>query len=395
MKKSLLIFHILTIFQSIANNLAHPVTPALINNLALRDSMFGFAFAAMSTGIFLFSLFWGELSSRIKKTTILLIALVGYGVAQYLFMIATNEIMIVAARFMAGVFTGGFQVSQLNYLVSQNSLEARGYHLTLSSILVIASSTVGYFIGGIVGDTSIPLVFYIQVLSCFVVGILYYVLLTKSETVEKKASLDIKKMNPLSSIGLAKDVLTPMIGVVMVVVLFAWMASTSFDQSFNYYIRDVFNFPPSYNGYLKMATGLVGVVANFSLGMYLIKRTNVKKSYSVLMAIMGVSGLIAVWVQQLWLFIFFAFIFIALDAMSKPLQQSLVASLSDDYHESHILMGFYNTMRSLGMIVGALLAGLIYEQIKIGPFVFASVVILVGGFLLMRMAHLKDSFNAR
>ena len=81
--------------------------------------------------------------------------------------------------------------------------------------------------------------------------------------------------------------------------------------------------------------------------------------------------------------------------MSKPLQQSLVASLSDDYHESHILMGFYNTMRSLGMIVGALLAGLIYEQIKIGPFVFASVVILVGGFLLMRMAHLKDSFNAR
>ncbi len=383
MKKSLLIFHILTILQSIANNLAHPVTPALINNLALRDSMFGFAFAAMSTGVFLFSLFWGELSSRIKKSTILLIALVGYGVAQYLFMIATNEIMIIAARFMAGVFTGGFQVSQLNYLVSQNSLEDRGYHLTLSSILVIASSTVGYFIGGIVGDYSIPLV-----------GILYYVLLTKSEIVEKKTALDIKKMNPLSSIGLAKDVLTPMIGVVMVAVLFAWMSSTSFDQSFNYYIRDVFNFPPSYNGYLKMAIGLVGVVANFSLGMYLIKRTNVKKSYSFLMAIMGVSGLIAVWVEQLWLFIFFAFIFIALDTISKPLQQSLVASLSDDYHESHILMGFYNTMRSLGMIVGALLAGLIYEQIKIGPFVFASVVILIGGFLLMRIAHFKDSFNA-
>ena len=42
MKRSLLIFHGLTILQSIGNNLAHPVTPAFINNLALRDSMFGF-----------------------------------------------------------------------------------------------------------------------------------------------------------------------------------------------------------------------------------------------------------------------------------------------------------------------------------------------------------------
>lgn len=387
MKRSLLIFHGLTILQSIGNNLAHPVTPAFINNLALRDSMFGFAFASMSLGNFLFSLFWGEISSRMKKSTILLITLIGYGIAQYYFMIATTELMIVLARFLAGIFTGGFQVAQMNYLVSQNDLEDRGYHLTLSSILIIASSTVGYFIGGLIGDSSITAVFQVQIVFSFLVGILYFVLLRNSERVENKAPIQLKDLNPLRSLSHARGVLTPTIMMIMGAVLLALLATTSFDQSFNYYIRDVHQFPPSYNGYLKIATGLVGVISNFTIGMVLIKKTNVRKSLGILMVVMSIAGMVAALSGQLWVFLIAAFTFIALDAMSKPLQQTIVSSLSNDYHESHVLMGLYNTMRSLGMIIGALLAGLIYEQLKIGPFVFASVVILIGAVVMLRAWH--------
>ena len=382
MTRSMLIFHLITMLQSIANNMAHPVTPAFIHSLELSDSMFGIAYASMSLGIFFFSLFWGELSSRIKKSTILLITLLGYGFAQYLFMTSLTEIQIITARLLAGFFTGGFQVAQLNYLVSQNKAKDRGYQLTLNGIFIIASSTVGYFIGGLVGDTSIFLAFQIQIVMCIVIGILYFVFLNKTETVEDNEPFKIKNLNPFRSFANLKGMVLPLVTMVMISVFLAYLSITSFDQTFNYFVRDVYNFPPSYNGFLKIGTGLVGVIANFTICMYLIRHTNVKRSYSILMVLMAASGFAVVVVDQLWLFILFAFVFLAIDAMSKPLQQTIVSNISSDYHESHVLMGLYNTVKSLGSIGGALVAGFLYEWIKIGPFILASVVILIAAVMM-------------
>lgn len=392
-KKSLIMFHIITILQAVSNNLAHPVTPAFINNLELRDSMFGTAYASMALGIFLFSLFWGELSSRIKKSTILLIALLGYAFAQYLFMTSTTEVSVITSRFLAGIFTGGFQVSQLNYLVSQSKAEDRGYQLTLSSIFIAAAATIGYFIGGFVGDVSIFLAFQIQIIMCIVVGLSYFFFLKQTETIEVRESFEIKNLNPFKSFLNMKGLISSVIVLLMISVFMSYLAITSFDQTFNYYVRDVFNFPPSYNGVLKMGTGLVGIIANFTISMYLIKKTNVKRSYTVLMVVMALSGLIVVLVDQLWIFIVFAFIFLAIDSMSKPLQQTIVSGMSSDYHESHILMGLYNTMKSLGLIIGALIAGFLYEWIKIGPFVLAILAILMAA-LFMALVY-KQTKNER
>ncbi|WP_062532452.1 MFS transporter [Jeotgalibaca dankookensis] len=392
-KTSLIIFHIITMFQGISNNLAHPVTPAFINNLELRDSMFGTAFASMALGIFLFSLFWGELSSRIKKSTILLITLFGYGFAQYLFMNATTEISVILARFLAGIFSGGFQVSQLNYLVSQSKPEDRGYQLTLSSIFISAAGTVGFFIGGFVGDISILLTFQIQIALCMIVGLSYFIFLNKTESVQDSEPFEIKKLNPFKSLANVRVILVPVVVILMVSVFLSYVSITSFDQTFNYFVRDVYNFPPSYNGVLKMGTGLIGIIANFTISMYLIKKTNVKRSYTILMVVMALSGVTVVLVNQLWLLIVFAFIFLAIDAMSKPLQQTIVSGMSSDYHESHVLMGLYNTMKSLGLIVGALIAGFLYEWYKIGPFILASMAILIAA-LFMASVYKKTSSQA-
>lgn len=389
-KTSLIIFHIITMFQGISNNLAHPVTPAFINNLELRDSMFGTAFASMALGIFLFSLFWGELSSRIKKSTILLITLFGYGFAQYLFMNATTEISVILARFLAGIFSGGFQVSQLNYLVSQSKPEDRGYQLTLSSIFISAAGTVGFFIGGFVGDISIFLTFQIQIALCMIVGLSYFIFLNKTESVQDSEPFEIKKLNPFKSLANVRVILVPVVVILMVSVFLSYVSITSFDQTFNYFVRDVYNFPPSYNGVLKMGTGLIGIIANFTISMYLIKKTNVKRSYTILMVVMALSGVTVVLVNQLWLLIVFAFIFLAIDAMSKPLQQTIVSGMSSDYHESHVLMGLYNTMKSLGLIVGALIAGFLYEWYKIVPFILASMAILIAA-LFMASVYKKTS----
>ena len=90
MKKSMMIFFFLSIFQNIANNLAHPVTPTLIKNLNLGNYMFGVAYAAMAFGQFLFSPFWGKMTKVIGERKQMTIGVLGYALGQFMFMIAKN-----------------------------------------------------------------------------------------------------------------------------------------------------------------------------------------------------------------------------------------------------------------------------------------------------------------
>lgn len=68
-------------------------------------------------------------------------------------------------------------VGQMNFLVDQSSPEQRGKVLTTYTILMIVASTMGYFIGGMLGDISITLPFILQVISLIAIGLIYYLFL--------------------------------------------------------------------------------------------------------------------------------------------------------------------------------------------------------------------------
>ena len=159
MKKSMMIFFFLSIFQNIANNLAHPVTPTLIKNLNLGNYMFGVAYAAMAFGQFLFSPFWGKMTKVIGERKQMTIGVLGYALGQFMFMIAKNEAMIIVARFIGGVGMSGFTVAALSYLIRISDDAHRGQNLTYYTTITTVCSTLGYLIGGIAGDQNIMLSF--------------------------------------------------------------------------------------------------------------------------------------------------------------------------------------------------------------------------------------------
>ena len=63
-------------------------------------------------------------------------------------------------------------------------------------------------------------------------------------------------------------------------------------------------------------------------------------------------------------------IFFSLNAARLPVLQNMVAMRSTP-ENSNAMMGFYQSMNSLGGIFGALFAGLIYEANPIYPFILA------------------------
>lgn len=381
-KNKLLIFFIINSLFNLAANYAHPITPTVIKNLALGDYMFGVAYGAMMGFNFLFSPFWGKLNKQINSKTTMLICSFGYAIGQILFWQATSQNSVIFARLFSGTFAGGAYVSFLTYVVNMSTPEKRGQNLTILATIASVSASFGYFIGGMLGEISISLTFIVQALQLITCGILYYIFCTRDVIVTTKQKLIslIKQANPFISFKQAKLFMDNKFFLIFSIVCLSLLGFTAFEQSFNYYIKDIFGLTSSYNGIIKAGIGFISLVANGTICLWLIKKTNVARSSIYVLLLSSISMFGVLLTNNISIFIMMNVIFFALNAIIVPVTQDLVAKRTSDDNSS-IVMGFYNAIKSLGGIIGALMAGFFYTFNPRLPFIFGFVSFLLATIL--------------
>lgn len=370
--------------QSLAANFAHPITPTLIKILNLPDYMFGLAFAAMSFTLFLFSPFWGKMRDFFSARLLLLIGSVGYGIGQFLFGVSKTEGSILFARFVSGFFVGAIGVSILIYITEKSPKEKVGENLAHLAIIQALGSSFGYFIGGSVGVYSIPITFYLQVGTLFLCGGLFYFLLEDTEkkemnTVTVKTLLP--EMNPFKSFLDCRSLLTKPLFIILYIILLVTIGTSSFDQSFNYYLKAEFNFSSLYNGVLKAVNGIVTLLLVSTVCLRIIRKGKIAKSSSgiLFLSIFSIIGIM--FFHQKVIFLSLAILFYTFNAMMNPLLQDLVVKEGAE-GKKNMLMGLYNSIKSLGMILGALLAGFLYGYGANTPFILATVCFFMAGITM-------------
>jgi len=344
-------------------NFAHPITPTFIQDLGLHDYMFGVAFASMAITNFMFSPFWGKLSKSIGSVKITGLCFIGYGVGQAMFGLSTTELGIVFARLFAGFFIGGLMVNQMIYIMDNSPLEKRGKNLAISATISAVISPFGFMIGGFLGDYSIPLTFTLQTIGLSFTGILYWLLLA-DQPIEKRLDIKetLKESNPFKIIVDARGIITAVLVSFFIMAIATSFASTCYEQCFNYFIKDQYGFPPSYNGLLKALVGFVTLIANSTICMWLLKKTNINKSIIYVLMICLSMMISIILINDIVPFIIINVIFFGFNAVYLPLMQAILAKFAK--HDDGVLIGLFNSMRSLGMVGGSLFAGFIYE---VGP----------------------------
>lgn len=379
----LIIYYILVAAESLAANLAHPITPTLIQNLNLPDYMFGLMFAGMSVTNFLFSPFWGRLVDYLQSRSILLIGCVGYGLGQLFFWQATTPVTIMIARCFSGFFVGAINVAMLTYLVNTSDPADRSRNLTIHATTVTVSSTFGYLIGGLAGEISLNLSFGMQVMLLLLCGLLFALLCQKDRSIStsRPSILQISKgANPFSAFLAGRQFMTSLFALLFGVLLLSMFASTAYDQCFNYYIKDQFGFSSAYNGTIKAVIGVISLVSNMTLCLYIMRKTNVAKSNALLLLFGSISMLGVLIFDTVVPFILFTILYLGINAISVPVLQSLVSGRASAQN-SNLVMGFYNAIKSLGMVAGSLIAGFVYDYNPKFPFILAAIS-FAGAFLL-------------
>ena len=380
-----LFFAGMILFQ-LAANFAHPVTPTIIQDLALPDYMFGLMLAAMQLSNFLFSPFWGKLNVSISSRQTLLICCMGYGVAQLGFACATTQTVILLVRVLAGVFVGGIFVSFLTYVINTANPEDQARYLTYSATIQAVCGAFGYLVGGILGEFSIRGTFFLQAFCLAAAGVLFrLVCLPDGQQTQIEWNQTLKQTNPLQAFLDGKQFMNMAFVMLFAVNILMNFANIGFDQVFNYYLKDQLGLTSSYNGIIKAAVGLISFVFNMSLCLWIIRKTDTKISITVLMGLCALAAVGTVVTPRIGLFIVLSVFVYAGYSVSLPVLQHMVAVQADPARKN-LVMGFYNATKSLGSIIGSLMAGFLYAVHTKLP--FAVVAVAYGCSLLAAVGYL-------
>ncbi len=371
---------------NMAASFAHPVTPTIIQQRGFGDYMFGVALASMMTANFFFSPFWGKSVNYISSRRVILICSLGYAAGQALFGMASSESMMVGARLFAGVFTGGVFTAFLTYLVNTSPPHLRGNYLTIAATIQTVGSAFGYFVGGMLGELSVNAAIVAQVVTLSICGIAFY-FICEDDAVHKMSDIRFKQLfreaNPISALIAGRGIMTPLLITLFVVSSFSNLGNSAFDQSFNYYLKAQLGLSSGYNGAIKAVIGFVCLAANSTLALWLVNRTDIKLTsiYVYLSASLSILGVILF--NSLVPFVAANVLYFAFYAVSVPLTQGLVAAMAKT-SDSNLVMGYFNGLKSLGGIFGALSAGLLYTINPKLPFLL--------GFLAFGIATIASVF---
>lgn len=354
-KVSIRYFFISLALYALAANFAHPVEPTFYQDLNMPDYVFGVAFAAMAFSNFFFAPFWSNVSSRIGIAKTMVIGYLGYAFGQFFFLISKTVWEIVLARLFAGFFIAALSDMNILYILAEEKKEKVGTSLAYSATISAVFTAFGYFIGGVIGNEHASYAIIAQIVVLALTGLWIFLFLDDSGTHETEK----QSINPFSAFAGMKSIMSKQLIVFLILVAVTCFATCCYDNAFNYFIKDQFGFKPSMNGLLKGAVGLITLLANATVCVWLLKKTDIVKALIPVLAICFVMSLGIVCLQDLIPFIVLNVIFFSCNAIYKPLLQAMIDTFGKDHKA--VTVGAYNSIGSIGTIAGSLTAGFVYE----------------------------------
>ena len=373
----------------IVTNMAHPFTPKLFTSLHMPDYMFGVSFASMALASFLFAPFWGKTADQKGRARVLSIMSVGYGIGQLFFSWSTTIWVLVPVRFITGFFACANTVCSMSYVTDITTPDNRTRYMSYLAAAITVSGAVGYLFGGVLGDISIPLAFGVQVVLMLLLGVGIWLFLPESYQagVDPQASYQpwriLRTANPFRLLSGAGRFLNAAVAVFLLVTFLASFATYAFDQAFNYFIKAELDFPTTYNGVIKAVVGLLGLLINVTVTIWLSRRADPRLSAVGILFLCGVTALATAMITQLSGFLACTVLFYSINAMHLPVLQALATRCGGEANSNGIMAGMFQSSRNLGMMGGALFAGFIYMLGSRLPFVWTGIAFFFGAGLML------------
>lgn len=376
-RKKIIVMILIYGLCGIAANLAHPVTPTLFNIHGFGSKVFGYAFSIMSFANFAFSYLWSGLYRKAYAKYIVLFCCINYAFAQILFINANTIISLLFARFLAGAFVSGLLIGIPFYMIQYVSEIEKSSIITKVATAFSFGGTIGYFLGGLMGNTNIYVPLYTQVYLLIVSGILFFYIMEKNEIVFTREAIK------------QKVVITYRQYIALALTFLVCVSSTSLTQTYSFYLINILKVKPVINGITKEVVGLIALVLNLFVTIRLLKSSKKEQSFKIYLLLVSCMYCVLLFNFKFDLgFIITGIMIMSLDTMHLPILQSICVSYNQSESETEII-SLQNAAKSCAMIVGAYISGITFEINVVAPFIIATISFIVAFLLSIKLCGNK------
>lgn len=362
-------------------NLAHPVTPAHLNTIGIDKAMFGVMFASMNLGQFIFAPFWGNLGDQKNRTWVAFIGLVGYAISQFLFGYVTNVYLVILVRFMAGVFACAILSNGLAHIsVNKNFENNKAKLISLFVAFNVMGATIGYYIGGFVGDFFVGQEYVLMYTQGFYNLILAGLTITFLK-MDEEIKIVKKRQSAIAQLAQIKK-LSKELFLLIIIISLVSISQTNFSKYLDMYMTDL-SYMPSQIGILVFFTGIVTLIMSFFVVPHLNKHYKETNTILIVVILQAVFTALTFSLNQ-ELFLVWGYSFFMVYIAGKAIYEPTIASHLSKYTDVSpgVLMGSRQSAISLGAIIGPLIAGIIYDDIGVYLFLILSGILALSAVLL-------------
>lgn len=349
-------------------NFAHPVTPQMMIEKNIADSLFGVFFFMMSAGMFIFSPIWGTKIDRYGTKKIMVIAPLVYALGQFLFFFFSNPILMCSGRLISGIFSSAWIVGTTNYInvlsPPQQKVKNFGLHLVSTNL----GGMVGQLTSGYIGLSSYVNSFVVQIICLVVLGIVCLLTLDNlhPDIKSKAKGSFIKGLQAIYNNGFLLLILS--------LVCFSTVSNIVKGMP-SFFASDIVGFTTKQVGTLNSYISFVALITNLFIIKHFEQKMSFKFSYLIqgIMALIGSFLLVIVVINpqdnlQFTISYILSITIVAFaSSMYLPFTQKRIIN-TKRFNEGEIL-GVLNSFNAIGMLFSSASMSLLYPISPQLPFI--------------------------
>jgi MFS family permease len=384
------ILFLVTFVSVLGFGLIIPLLPFYIERFGGGPELITLIVAVHSLMQFLAGPIIGRLSDRYGRRAVLAWTTFGTILAHVLLGFADNLWLVILSRCLAGAMAANLGVT-FAYAADITTAAQRPKAMGILSAGFSLGFMVGPGIGGLLAGAEVESAnFALPAFSAaglaFVAWVCILLFLTESMRPEDRLThTDAPQVSLARQLRITLSVRTLLlIGAVSFLLYMAW---SMFLAIFALWVNRVLDQGPTEIGFLYMFSGLIGVVAQFTLIGPLAKRVGERNIVLVTVIWMGIGLVFMALATNVVMTVIALALMSASHSIFTPIVTS-IASKEATPRDRGVVLGVFQAIGGLGRVAGPLFSGVAFAQIGYSsPYLIGAALMLVGGVIAVRAKY--------
>lgn len=369
--------------------LAAPVMPSLAKDLRLSGAVVGYLFAAMAFAQFLVSPFTGTWVDSLGRKKMMIIGLLLFSFSEALFGFSNETWLLFVSRLLGGVGAAFIMPAVVTYIADKTTLASRAKVLGYQSAAISLGFIIGPGIGGFIAEFGIRAPFFFAAVISFLTAIIITFLMDDSISKEQLKKNRATSVRPAFIQEFKKsfhpEYFTPLLVVFVLafgLAVYEMMFSLFVDEKLNFTIRDI--------SIIITVGSITGVVAQILFFDKMVSLVGERMLVNLSLLSSAIFIFISILIDGYWTMVLITSIVFFSGDILRPAVTSLLSKLAGE--NQGYIAGMNSAYTSLGIILGPIIGGILFDINIDMPYIFAALV-LGTAFLISSTKLKKPRFN--